>query len=264
MKLDRLVTVLTAVSLMCLAPVVSGHAAWSQSLSSDPGSAIPTFGDSIAADMEGLNDGRPHGVPDGWDWADGPIIHAGHEVDGRQVVTAWGQIHEAADGNWNRRVRIEIRDLAGWMLRRSTDDWVLLKRSSSITGAYYREDFSGNDNWPVDVVPLEAGGVSVRPVTGRCYHFYWRGRVKIDTAEVAGFVFWFEARLVPADPREPGEVNGARYVASVGADYYSTMSSADPAAIAHGKTKYLTPQWQRFFMTTLPRTRLRQNPPPSP
>lgn len=217
--------------------------------------------DAVAQDMAGLNEAAPHGVPAWWDWARSPVIKAGNASGARAALTAWGQVHVAAEGNTAVNTRIQLRDLAGWWLRRSDGTWHPLGRTRTVWGAEFAEDFAGNTSWPADTIGIPGEGLAVKLTPGRCFHFYWRQRGGFDPDDLAGLVCWFEARLVTDSPAGPDDRDVARFVASVGADYYAGVGSSDaPLAVAHGKTKYVRREWRRFYMTTLARDSLRQHP----
>ncbi|MGA7935219.1 MAG: hypothetical protein WCA35_16845, partial [Kovacikia sp.] len=76
-----------------------------------------------------------------------------------------------------------------------------------------------------------------------------------------------QARLVVDNPQQPGDLERARYLLSMGGDYWLNLTAewnkfATNGDIAIGKFKYVTPNWQAFNMTTLTAAQIRQNPPP--
>lgn len=220
-----------------------------------------SFGDAIANDMVGPNDALPHGVPDSWDWANDPVIHSGNNPGSRQAFTAWGQIYQTIEGGDISEVRLEVRNLTGYMLRKSDNSWVLLRTEVKPWGDNYTEDFGGPIQKAVaDSIP--GGGIWAKPVAGYNYHFYWHTRAKIDTSDVAGFVVWFEGRVASTGPKGKPSLNQAKFLGSAGADYYPDAKSYDAGAVAHGKMKFLTEKWQRCYMTTVSREVLKENPPP--
>ena len=225
--------------------------------------SIEVVSDSIAADMYGPNEGLPHGVPEWWDWRNCPVIHAGNAAGGNHAIQAWGQVHEASGGSAATNVRIQIRNLTGWMLRRSTNSWVLLGLTPTVWGDDYAENVQGSGLGSVDTVSASSGGLAVLPKENACFHFFWKDRAAIDPSEVAGLVAWFEARLVLDNPSGTDDLDNAHYVASSGFDYWPSTTSGPPnPGVGHGKTKDVQREWRRFYFSTLTKEQLRQSAPP--
>src|ERR1700743_622877 len=56
------------------------------------------FDSSVAAqirsDMQGENEGFPHGVPRSFDWASRPVIVMGNNANGGRAIEAWGAVYQ--------------------------------------------------------------------------------------------------------------------------------------------------------------------------
>jgi hypothetical protein len=222
----------------------------------------------LAGDMQGTNEGRPHGVPLSYNWAHGPFIQMGNNANGWKAITAWGALYEAAEGNTAVNTRVNIRNMQSLYLQKSSGKWILLQHTDAPDGAAYVEDFSRNSNKPADIRREPDGTISVTAGEGYNFHFYPPDRASINPDDIAGVVTLFEARLIVADPSKPDDRSQARYVATSGADYYPDLTGGWPGnlsynpGVAGGKVKYVKEAWRFFAMTTLTLDQLAHNPPP--
>ena len=232
------------------------------------GASEVSVADQIAGDMEGKNEGFPHGVPVSYQWAAGPVVIMGNNASGWQAITAWGVVYEAAEGNRATNTRVNIRDVQLYCLTKRSAKWLRLQDTSSPIGAAYLEDFSGDVNKPADIRQEPDGTISATAGGGRNFHFYPATRASIDPNDITGIVTVFGARLLVADPTKPDDRSAARYLCSGGADYYPAPTGGWPGnasfnpGVAIGKMKYVRSEWRSFAMTTLTRSQLESNPPP--
>jgi hypothetical protein len=105
---------------------------------------------------------------------------------------------------------------------------------------------------------------------GNGYNFhFWNegGRAPIDPTDVGGVFITAQARLIVGDRRKPDDRARARYVMSVGGDYWlNTTAPWDNfrtnGGIGGGRFKYVTSRWQAFNLITIPPNGVRQSPPP--
>jgi hypothetical protein len=222
----------------------------------------------IAGDMQGGNEGYPHGVPRGYDFANGPVMEMGNNSDGWRAITAWGVLYEAAEGNPASNTRVNIRNMQTYFLQRSTGKWLLLQSTNTPVGGAYVEDFAGDANKQADIRQESDGTISATAGGGFNFHFYPQDRASINPDDIGGIVVVLQARLIVADSRKADDRGSARYLCSAGADYYPALtggwpgnSSANPG-VAIGKMKYVQSSWRSFAMTTLTQAELASNPPP--
>ena len=237
-----------------------------------PTTTPPTSGLSVATqvaqDMQGNNEGNPHGVPLSYDWAVGPSVVMGNNPNGWQAITSWGSVYEAAEGNPATNTRVNIRNMRTYLLQKSTGKWLLLQNTSQPDGAAYLEDFSGDTNQPGDVRNEADGTISVTAGGGYNFHFYPVDRASINPNDVGGVVVVVEARLIVANLTRPDDRSIARYLVGSGADYYPALTGSWPGGadynpgVALGKMKYVKSDWRSFAMTTLTESQLANNPPP--
>ena len=222
----------------------------------------------IAGDMQGSNEGHPHGVPLSYDWANGPVVMMGNNSNGWRAITAWGAVYEAAEGNPATNTRVNIRNVQTFFLQKSTGNWLLLQSTSTPDGGAYVEDYSGDSNKPADIRYESDGTISVTAGGGYNFHFYPSARASIDPNDIGGIVTVFQARLISANPNKPDDRSTARYLASSGADYYPALTGGWPGTadynpgVAGGRMKYVQSSWRSFAMTTLTQSQLASNPPP--
>jgi hypothetical protein len=224
--------------------------------------------DQIAADMQGQNEGLPHGVPSSYDWATGPVISMGNNSQGWQAITSWGALYESAEGNPASNTRVNIRNMRTYFLQKSTGRWLLLQNTSHPNGEAYVEDYAGDAHKPADVRTEPDGTISATAGGGYNFHFYPADRASINPWDIGGIVTIFEARLIVGDRNRPDDRSSARYLMSSGADYYPALTGGWPGSadfnpgVAGGKMKYVKTEWRSFAMTTISRSTLESNPPP--
>ncbi len=224
---------------------------------------------TIIDDMTLPHEGRPHGVPESYDWARGPQMGRGnHPPATWHAMTAWGQVYEDARGNPARNTRVEIRDMRAYILSKHDGKWHLVQKSRAVEGGAFREDFKANASRKADVRQEADGGVSVTAGGGYNFHFWPPGaRAMINPLDIGGVFVTVEARLIVGNKDKPDDRKIARYLLSVGADYWVNGHAAwdnfkTNDGIGLGRFKYVTSKWQAFNFTTLNAKQLRQNPPP--
>ncbi len=223
---------------------------------------------TIIDDMQPPHEGIPHGVPKDYNWAFGPRVGMGNNPHHFRAMTAWGQLYEAATGNLTSNTRIQIRDIKAYVLSKRDRKWHLLQSSRRVAGNAYREDFAGDINKPADVIYQQDGSISVKVSKGYNYHFWCScDRVLIDPNNISGIFTTVQARLVVDNPQKPDDRAQARYLLSMGGDYWLNLTAKwdngkTNADIGIGKFKYVKNQWQAFNMTTLSPADIRRNPPP--
>ncbi|HEY9675155.1 MAG TPA: hypothetical protein V6D11_27185 [Waterburya sp.] len=223
---------------------------------------------SLADDMTTPCDGMPHGVPTSYDWASNPRVGWGNTPpQGFQAMTAWGQAYEAATGNSATNTRIQIRNIRAYMLSKRDGQWHLLQDSTRVEGAAYREDYADNVSKSADIRDELDGSISVKVGQGYNFHFWPPSRVPIDPNDVGGIFTTVQARLIMDNPQQTDDTMQARYLLSMGGDYWVNLTAdwddwKTNADIGIGKLKYVTPNWQAFNMTTLSAEQILQNPPP--
>ena len=219
----------------------------------------------IAADMQGHNEGHPHGVPSTWDFYSGPFTQMGNNPAGNSAIEMWGAVYVDASGNPATNTRVNIRGCQAWWLRASSGQWIKGADTSTPDVGSYAEDFSA-DYGAADVVSLPDGSISVTAGNGHMTHFYAPyPRIQIDPQDFGGVVSICQMRLVLADPNGPDDRGIARFLGEVGADYYPSTTGPgiqNNPGIAGGKFKYVQSGWRSFAMTTLSQSDLAANPPP--
>ena len=101
------------------------------------------------------------------------------------------------------------------------------------------------------------------------YHFWTpKDRVVIDPNDIAGVWSVVEARLVIDDTKKKDDRKNAKFMMSIGADYWLSQNaqwSADWTSngdIRIGHFRCVTKDWQSFNMHAMTESDLRNNPPP--
>lgn len=223
---------------------------------------------TLIDDMTTPHEGRPHGVPSSYNWAINPRVGMGNNPGAFRAMVAWGQLYEAAEGNPSGNTRVQLRNIKAYYLSKSTGQWRLLQESLSVYGAAYREDFAGDESRPADQRYEPDGSISVTAGGGYNYHFWTpSGRSTINPSDIGGIWTTLQGRLILNNPNLPDDRLQARYLLSMGGDYWLNLTAPwdnwqTNGDIGIGKFKYVRNDWQSFNMTTLTREQLRQNPPP--
>lgn len=224
---------------------------------------------TIINDMTLPHEGRPMGVPASYGWVRKPVMGLGnHPPATWHAITAWGQLYVDAKGNPARNTRVQIRRMQTYILSKRDGRWRRVQNSEGVDGAAFREDFRDNINKPANLRHLPDGSVSVTAGGGYNFHFWpTDGRASINPQDIAGVFVTVEARLIVGDPKKPDDRSRARYLLSVGADYWVNRHAnwdhfKTNDAVAMGRFKYVTVKWQAFNCTTLTARELRQDPPP--
>ncbi len=230
--------------------------------------ATQTFLDEIINDMILQHEGKPHGVPSGYDWQSAPRKGAPEPGLNWTAAIAWGQVYEWAGGNPATNTRIQIKDLAMYYLSKKDNKWYLLQSAIRVSGANYREDFVGDVNKPANTRVEKDGSISVTCGSGYNYHFWPNsGRITIPVNDVAGCYVTVKARLVVDDVNKPDDRDKAKYLMSVGGDWWLSLTAPwdnfkTNADIGIGRFRFITSEWKSFNMYSVPADTLRKNPPP--
>jgi hypothetical protein len=223
---------------------------------------------TIIDDMKPFHEGMPHGVPKSYGWASAPRIGMGNNPQSSKAMIAWGQLYEAAEGNPAANSRVQIKDIKAYMLSKTDNKWHLLQSSTAVEGAAYLENFANDTSKSADIRSEQDGSISAKAGNGYNFHFWCTtGRVEINPYDVAGMFTTVQARLGLDNTGGQDDRSQARYLLSMGGDYWpdlnSEWSERDTIGdIAIGKFKYVTQDWKAFNMSTLSPEQIRQNPPP--
>jgi hypothetical protein len=219
----------------------------------------------ISADMQGNNEGHPHGVPSYFDFYTGPFIVMGNQPAGNKAVALWGGLYIDSGGNPATNTRVNIRNCQLYWKRASTGAWTRGVLTNTPEVGSYAEDFS--QDFGLAAVRTESDGtISFTAGGGRVSHFYAPyPRIPIDPNDFGGVVSVCEARLILNNPNGPDDRAIAKYLLDTGADYYPDTTGPgieNNPGIGGGKLKYVTTDWRSFAMSTLTQNQLDSNPPP--
>ena len=209
-------------------------------------------------DMTLPHEGKPHGVPASFGWRDAPRTGMGDDPGGFRALTAWGQLYEDARGNPATNTRVQIRDLRTYVLSRETGTWRRVQAAATVEGAAFLETYKNDFNQPANMRDEPSGGISTTAGNGYNFHFWVPGeRVSIDPGDVAGVVTTVQARLVVDDPTKLDDRHDARFLLSVGADYWLDKGAAwdnweTNGDVGIGRFKRVEKGWRLFTMSVLP------------
>jgi len=237
------------------------------------------FNDSISAQINSLttiiddmklpHEGIPHGIPLSYDWAKKPRINWGNDPKGFSALQAWGQIYEDTSGNYANNTRVQVRNLKAYILNKKDNKWHLIQSSLDVEGMEFAEDFNDNKNRPPDIRNEPDEGISVRTGGGNNFHFWTiGGRANIALMEIGGIFITIQARLVLQDPKLPDDRSKARYLLSVGADYWKDLTIewhgtyVNNGDVGLGRFKYVTSDWNAYNMISISEEEIKLYPPP--
>lgn len=224
--------------------------------------------EEIIGDMKLPHEGLPHGVPASYNWQAKPRPGAVEPPAGWTAAIAWGQVYEWSGGNSATNTRIQIKDLALYYLSKKDNKWHLLQSSVRVSGANYREDFVDDINKPADIRVESDGSISTTCGGGYNFHFWpSAGRSKFPVNEVAGCFVTVKARLVVGDKTKPDDRDKAKYLMSVGGDWWQSLTAQwdnfkTNADMGIGRFRFITNEWKSFNMYSVPADTIRNNLPP--
>lgn len=221
--------------------------------------------DEIINDMKLPSEGLPHGKSGSW--AEHPRLGAQIPPAGWNAVIAWGQLYEWINGNPATNTRVQIKDLELYYLSKTDNKWHLLQRSGIVNGAAFVENFSGNVSKPADI-RYESEGSSV--TTGGGYNFHFvpsTSRATFPVNDVVGCYVTVRARLIVKNPAGVDDRATAKYVLSVGGDWWQTLTIGwdqwkTNRDMGIGRFRFVTSEWKSFNMCNVPEDTIRRNPPP--
>jgi hypothetical protein len=224
--------------------------------------------ETIIADMQLAHEGAPSGVPESYDWAKQPRIGMGNKPNTFRAVLPWGQLYEQAGGNPATNTRVQIRKLKIYIFSKKNKMWFRPITTEVIEGANYAEDFVDDKNRPANIQTApEGGGISVLAGEGYNFHFWTQHRATIDPNDIGGVFSTCQARLIIQNTALPDDRSQAKYLLSVGADYWLDESAQwdnfkTNGDVAIGRFKFVKIAWQAFNMTSMSAEEIRKYPPP--
>ena len=250
----------------------ASSAASSRVTSRPEGITTVNYLENIINDMTLPHEARPHGVPTSYNWSQRPREGYGVNMpEDWSAVLTWGQVYEAIEGNPATNTRVQLRNMQLYYFSKSEQRWIELHNTRNIKGNAYVENFKNNVNKAADQRTESAsngGGISVTAGDGYNYHFWpGTGRATIDPDDIAIIYASCQARLIVGNTSKPDDRASARYVLSVGGDYWYGKTGAwndlkTNGDFAIGRFKYVTNEWQAFNGWAGDINLLRKNPPP--
>ena len=224
--------------------------------------------EEVIDDMYEAHEGRPHGVPEEWDWAVYPRFGAEVPPEDWTAAIAWGQLYEWLEGNPATNTRVQIRDLEIYYLSNVDLEWHVLQKNVLVEGAAYVEDFAGDINKPADIRQESDGSISVTAGEGYNFHFWPKqGRTEFPANEIKGIFSTVRARLILDDQDGVDDREIARYVMGVGGDWWESMDAVwdnwtTNADMGIGRFRFVRSEWKSFNMISIPEDSVRKYPPP--
>ena len=212
----------------------------------------------------------PRGTLPGFDWREKPRLGMANNPGEFKAFITWGQVYEPEGGSPSTNTRYQIRNVQGFILSKKTGKWTQVQHTLEPGGAAYREDFKDDVSVPPDVRQESTGSISVKGKVGFNYHFWpTSGRVAIDSSDSAGVYTVVQARLVLDDPKQADDRDKAKFMMSMGGDYWKALDSQwdnfktnGDAMI--GRFRWIGKEWGWFHACTMTEAEIRKYPPPAP
>ena len=206
-------------------------------------------------DMYLNHEGIPSGVPDYIGWKKKPGSTYGNKIpEDWNAALPWGQVY--ADETLRDPdkqfplVRVHLKDIQLFIYY-GDGNWKLITELTNPGGAAYVESFAGDENKKADIVKESGGGVSVQAGSGFNFHF-WGNRGVVEDRNIKGVFVVCKARLLGTENYD----KPSKYLLCMGGDYWRNMTAtfksdySNNNDIAIGRFRYITPEWQYFFMHT--------------
>ena len=213
----------------------------------------------------------PRGVPESVDWRLKPRQGYGNTPPKDwSAIIAWGQVYEPVTNSPSKNTRVAIRNIQLSVLRRRCGQGRRGQVERGVVGAACREAFVNDESKAPDARIEPDGSLSIVTGPGFNYHFWPRaGRGTMDPTDIAGVYAAVQARLVLADPKAADDRAQARFMMSMGADYWKAVDSAwdqfkTNGDVAIGRFRWVGREWGWHHMISLSADAARRTPPPAP
>lgn len=194
-----------------------------------------------------------------WEWYEGarPKDWMNHGTN--EALSAWGQIIESESNSPITNVRFQIRNHKmfifsdnQWTLAEDVSNNIEAERFDNMTFSWTGEVIIGRDE------TNNGGGISYPAQPNYIIHWWKKTypiqRYCLPSSYEAIFIFC-EIRLIPNTDSNVN-LEDARYLAGVSADYYPTISSTGGMpGLSIPRHKFITSQWKSFtayIVGTLP------------
>lgn len=190
---------------------------------------------------------RGDAIPDWWK-GDRPVW--------TNAILSWFTLFEAQD-NRAQNSAVQIGSLRLFIYSKRDQRWVRIDLAPSPEVTLWEYPFrhvSGQGQGPSDL--LAATGKTYKPAYPFFYHG-WGNAKEIDAPDVGAVFAALEFRLAVVDSAQPDDRSRAKFVLSVGADYYPDMtlrwSLGFAPGVGNGRLLLATNSWRTatFFVTDL-------------
>jgi hypothetical protein len=199
----------------------------------------------------GSHEGYLHGLPSSWDWYHGARPLDWMENGDNTAISSWGQVFEWSEGSPVKDVRIQIRN--HHMFIYTNNQWILAEDvSANIEAGHFLEGNFENSGSTSPCNEKKDGGVSFPVKEDNCLHWFKKvfgseKRSKLPEGFQAIFISC-EIRIIHGS-NSKADIENAKYLAGVGADYYLTEESKSEEhtpSLAISRHKFLSTEWQTF------------------
>ena len=232
-------------------PASSAGTSASSSTTTTAGALQSTIGDA-AQQMQMPHEAKPNGVPDGYAWAEAPIVRQPTPPSNFTAMTGWGEIQCAVgSATTATAATAQLRNFRTYVLG-SSGQLTLVQDQGSLDGAQYLPTFADNTTFPTQMT--NSGGVTTVALNPtRAFHFY-PDRAAIPPG-TQGVVVTVEAKIsAPVGVADPN-INSS-YILALGADWWQSMTAEwdyfkTNYLVGSGRFVFLTTSWQGFTFTSI-------------
>ncbi|KPM33153.1 Hypothetical protein I595_55 [Croceitalea dokdonensis DOKDO 023] len=234
-----------------------------------PTEEVPDALQLLMNDMQLDHQGIPKGVPDSYDWYQGPRIGYGNfPPDGWTAFLPWGQVYLEKNTILEDEAWFQVKNLQAWYLSKRTGKWIKWVKTSNISGANYSEDFKDDVNVPAQIFTTLNNGITATLKEGYNFHFWDNnGRTTIDPSDINAIWVSLEARMVLDSSGEQNTTAPPKVMMGVGADYWKDTIAPwsnfeTNGDVMIGRFRFLTNDWQSYHAHTLTFEQFTTTPPP--
>lgn len=208
---------------------------------------ITDITDEVIMDMNLPNEAVPHGAQDrqkvgGWFPFDDISMPSDYNY-----INPWGQIFIIDGEEYPENAKLHIKNLALLVYRKSTGAWEVINNPKSISGGFYRENYTDETIQKADI-DYTSNGITVdidSSSKGRCFHF-WTPAVEIDDPSDILYVTSY------CDAWVTGDDCDKKFVLNAGADYRKRIDGSDKIKeVVGGRFKILGSEVRRAYATNL-------------
>lgn len=209
----------------------------------------------LSDDMHLQHQGVLAGVPNHYDWKNGPRIEPPEKIDPYGASIATGRALWNEETGYNPNLKLQIRKMQYFVCYGPEKKWMRLQKGY-VSGAEFRADFKDNKAWKADANYWAPDGVSVHFKYEHTYHFWPAvGRSPLPEGKIHGVLTVMQARVVTSKDQEIPRYHENNILLGAGADAWKALDSKWDYFQSHtdlgvGRTKYVSGIWEWYGFTS--------------